>query len=1459
MVLRSWLAGFYNSPRTLRRAKARACRVHRAAEFLEIRTLLSAAPVLDELGPQYLGVGEHTVTVDFNPTDPDSDPLTYTVETAGSEAYFIASDLGLKPGDRKTNWGKAGEKWLLDSSNNYYFIKPNGDLGKWDGTKKRASGDIVASLPPVYFAYPELLTTARSSQDLSYILDQKLGLTRTATPAQNSLNLQEKWLAGSNANTNYYITPEGSFYSVVTDKKGRQTTTWLVDLHSANYKDPTRLSSAAKDRFSASVDPATGNVSVQTKVDYAGAFALRFTADDGTFTTSQIVPVSESTYVSPGAPRVIGAVSTANNKLILSFSQPMNNAAAVAANYAISQSSGNGVAALTVISARFVSDDRTAVELTTLSQSEVTYTVVVTNVKDLGGAALASPIVQNGVLVDPTRATFTGSPAAPSDLVDYDGDGLLDSDEQRGWPVTVKLLNGSTTTRWVTSNPLEADSDGDELLDYDEFKLGLDPRNADTDRDQLTDYSEYNEIYSNPNSVDSDGDGLDDSLELYFYRSSVTDADTDGDQLTDDVEALLGNRNIRLADVPKPGLEVGEVSLQLDVRHTFTDTKGKTEVEDQSVETNLAQSESKSYSDTDSRTNEFNVTVGVETGWKVGLDFGAKGTFSAEGSTTNSWTSSFTEESARESQKAVTNSFSTTKEARQDQTVERTIEGASMKIALNLKSLSNIAFNIKNIQVTAFIQDPSRFGKLIPVATLTPDNYPDEGFTLGPQVPERGPFIFSNDTIFASVVQQIMLNPKGLVFKISNYDIIDERGRNFAFSSQDINDRTAPLVIDFGFGDIVTPGVGGTTERYRVATSGGRKAFDTNGDNLINEDDRTVVFNPSTGRAVGITVSDALQNVLGLTKYDEATTPSSSLTPLERANSYSTKVVLTDTDANPLTPAVPVERLWRVRDVSSDLTNPLKKWVIYTSSGIDAATNFSDHLLAPEKGLTFKFLQDLDNDGIDAAQEYILGSKDSDELITVPTQADPNNQQMKGYDSDLDGLSDAFEFFGGEIPLNVNTGWNIDVVGKTAYRAFSSPARVDSDLDGISDYDEYNRFVNGVRKSTDPQKPDTDGDGVSDFDEINGYQIDLRFPTAGGATSITVTSDPLNRDTDSDTLDDGDERTLGTDPTTDDADRVLDDDGDGLVNFIEDSTDPNAGWTVSIRGVSATAGTDGAITARHVVSNKLKVDTDNDGLTDKEEFDLKTDPTLSDTDGDGINDIDELDIVDNGPGVPRTITLKYDPLDADVDNDLRSDGAELNTPIIVSVFGQASISVFSDPLIADVDLDGLVDGDELTYGTNPLLADTDGDNPGINDAREIALGTNPLKPDQAVRITILSVVMAGTVSDAAGGLDIFGTIYVGREGALQTVKTYSDTEMDTGFSENINLSFDFTLVDGDAFSLKTSGFYDDDTTGDDLFTDATVTFTYQVSATTATLESLGDSATGTDVKLQVNYKIEILT
>jgi outer membrane protein OmpA-like peptidoglycan-associated protein len=115
-------------------------------------------------------------------------------------------------------------------------------------------------------------------------------------------------------------------------------------------------------------------------------------------------------------------------------------------------------------------------------------------------------------------------------------------------------------------------------------------------------------------------------------------------------------------------------------------------------------------------------------------------------------------------------------------------------------------------------------------------------------------------------------------------------------------------------------------------------------------------------------------------------------------------------------------------------------------------------------------------------------------------------------------------------------------------------------------------------------------------------------------------------------------------------------------------------------------------------------DSDNDGLLDKEEKSLGTDPKNPDTDGDGLKDGEEV------------LKYKTDPLLKDTDHDGLSDGDEV-------------LKYGINPLKADTDGDGLSDGDEvLKYETNPLKTDTDGD--GLSDGNEVLkYQTNPLKAD----------------------------------------------------------------------------------------------------------------------------------
>lgn len=104
------------------------------------------------------------------------------------------------------------------------------------------------------------------------------------------------------------------------------------------------------------------------------------------------------------------------------------------------------------------------------------------------------------------------------------------------------------------------------------------------------------------------------------------------------------------------------------------------------------------------------------------------------------------------------------------------------------------------------------------------------------------------------------------------------------------------------------------------------------------------------------------------------------------------------------------------------------------------------------------------------------------------------------------------------------------------------------------------------------------------------------------------------------------------------------------------------------------------------------IDSDQDGLSNKCECDLTTDPARPDTDNDGALDGAE----DTNKNCKWDLGLESNPRVADTDGDGALDGAERRAG--------------SDPLDTDSDDDNVLDGPEIDSGCmDPLLADTDGD------------------------------------------------------------------------------------------------------------------------------------------------------
>ncbi len=157
-------------------------------------------------------------------------------------------------------------------------------------------------------------------------------------------------------------------------------------------------------------------------------------------------------------------------------------------------------------------------------------------------------------------------------------------------------------------------------------------------------------------------------------------------------------------------------------------------------------------------------------------------------------------------------------------------------------------------------------------------------------------------------------------------------------------------------------------------------------------------------------------------------------------------------------------------------------------------------------------------------------------------------------------------------------------------------------------------------------------------------------------------------------------------------------------------------------------------------------DTDGDGLTNREELELGTNPLVADTDEDGLSDSEELRQWSTDPLTPDTdgdgltdgeevLNRGTDPLKPDTDSDGLSDAEEIarsTDPRNPDTDGDGlidgdEVQRETDPRNSDTDGDGLQDGEEVDLGTNPRNADTDNDR--LDDGRERELGTDPLNPD----------------------------------------------------------------------------------------------------------------------------------
>ncbi len=697
-------------------------------------------------------------------------------------------------------------------------------------------------------------------------------------------------------------------------------------------------------------------------------------------------------------PRVVSAVSTSNTEILVTFSEAVLGGMESAENpshYKISaplsrlaaasaEARSTDRAVVMIRSAVLLLPGRTAVRLTTWSQSDLEYTLTVTNLLDLAG----NPIAPAGPFVEPATTKFVGTPPGPGDLTDADLDGVADAAEQRGWFVTVRNSDGETKQREVNADPRVADTDGDGVSDLDEWTYLLDPRLADTDGDGLTDWEELNRTYSNPLDQDTDREGLADGLEFNFFGTSPVLADTDGDDL-DDYEELYvrGERYDPLvANLPQVTVNYSTppaVYMVTDVATTEERSFGTKIAESATVSTTMGQTDSMTNQRTTQNSQEIGTTVGVNLGdiTNLGIPRGTleiSGKLSWSQGTMNERSQSWSQEKSRTAAEAV--------EEYEDYTKSQTVHTSGGRVTggIKLENTGSVSVTIDSVVVNVKVPDWGNPGSYRVVAAVQPELVGK--LTLGPGDVSGEIFVSTGERdLTVAQAREIMLNAGSVLFEVSSIALTDENNRSFTYKTEQTVSQTALVVIDYqGHG-------GRALERYMLAT------------NLIHTGQRTFA---------GVTLGEVF-DYLGV--------------PFEQFEAGALK---------------------SVRGLATK-SRQEGFWFLLTSSPSvrDEAVTFRDIVLKAGDWVQVAYLTDFDEDGLFTREEYLYGTYDTE------------------VDSDGDGISDYDE---------LKTGWHVPILAKTV---FPNPLNSgDYDGDGLDDPAERSL-------STDPRNADTDGDGILDSED----------------------------------------------------------------------------------------------------------------------------------------------------------------------------------------------------------------------------------------------------------------------------------------------------------------------------------------------------------------------------------------
>ena len=541
--------------------------------------------------------------------------------------------------------------------------------------------------------------------------------------------------------------------------------------------------------------------------------------------------------------------------------------------------------------------------------------------------------------------------------------------------------------------------------------------------------------------ADTDGDGLLDLDEINKYKTNPNLADTDGDGFNDFQEAVTfafdkGVNNFRfnplIADMPEIDIQlVSQPNIQLN--YTTTSGSSSTISTNRSVSSSTSTSHSKSYTSTWSSSVSHEAGVSLTVGVEEEVSFGSSGIESVNkfsASITGHYTNTNTEghEKSTSWDDTTTHENSSTLDKGQAFESNHSISTSDGDILVSAKVVNtgHVAYTLNNLYLNASYFDGTSKQPYVPIGTLSYDGgsgFPTVALSPGQST---GVLTFRTSPLNIDTVKKLLADSRGMSIRPSIYDMLDQNGVSYNFSSTGIGTQTALVKIDY----IGNGGRKNITKRVAVH---GDPSKTVTVDQILNSilNVNAVVVdaygNPSQQGIIG--------SVDGLANRD----PYGFWIMIHGKNQGNNQMITT-------TYTTPRDRSdWIVRGNLDPYTTSIVDH--YDLSQITVNAGDVLHLF---------YMQDEDLDGLPNVQEFFYRS-------------DPLSK-----DTDGDGLEDSVEVKGWDVT------WEDANHSFRTQRFYSSPTLVDTDGDGLSDDVEANLANPSNANRRNPRAVDTDGDSIVD-------------------------------------------------------------------------------------------------------------------------------------------------------------------------------------------------------------------------------------------------------------------------------------------------------------------------------------------------------------------------------------------